>query len=210
MESIEKYLNADEKELLSLTRYHLVQFDNKKKKQGKLQPEEIEIINHLFEIESMVLTIAGENKEILALKQIPTLTECPECEVEKVRKPIGEEKSEQGYMCNCYYCDKCEIEYLDYRPNNGKDQLSWTMDILQVLEKNKEKLASMPDEIKNYIIEMKKQYETLKNVCAVEEEAEIKFIQAMEKRHEVIVAHRDYLLACKIKNQWGSLPMGEC
>ncbi|MFH1004192.1 MAG: hypothetical protein V1781_01640 [Bacteroidota bacterium] len=206
MKDLEKYLDKDEKELLSLIFYHRRQYENTKIRQGGLHPDDIQIMELLDKGETMLKSISLERKNREEIKQKPIRTNCPKCNIEKERNPIGEEKSEHGYMCNNYHCDECKIDYMDFKPNNAKDQLSWFEEFMAVLEKHKEDMTKMPNEFTQSVIELKKQGEIFKKACEEEEEALINLQQAEQKQSKAIAQYRDYLLIAKVKRQWGDSP----
>ena len=109
-------------------------------------------------------------------------------------------------MCNKFRCDECKIEYLDFKPNNAKDQLSWFQEFSGFLEKHKEELEKLPDEQKKDFLALKEQGEKFKQACEAEEEALKNLQQAEQKRDKAIAEWRDYLLLAKIKGQWGNPP----
>lgn len=202
----EEYLRQDEKELFELILYHRKYYEATKTRQGGLHPDDIEIMKILDQGNQLLIAILEERKNKVIAKQKPTLTNCPECDIEKERKPITEEKSEHGYMCNKYKCDECKIEYLDFKPNNGKDQLKWFEEFMSVMEKNKDNLEKMPAQFTADIIELKKQHEKFKQACKVEEEVLKHLQQAEQKRDKAIAEWRDYLFIAKVKGQWGNPP----
>ena len=202
----EEYIKQDEKELFELILYHRKQYENTKTRQGGLHPDDIEIMKLLDQGNQLLIAILEERKNRIIAKQKPTRTNCPDCNIEKERKPIAEEKSEHGYMCNKYRCDECKIEYLDFRPNNAKDQFSWFQEFSDILEKHKEVLEKFPDEQKKDLLTFKEQRKKFIKACEVEEEALKNLQQAEQKRDKAIAEWRDYLFIAKVKGQWGNPP----
>jgi len=203
----EGYIKQDEKELFELILYHRQQYQNTKNRQGGLHPDDIEIMKILDQGNQLLITILEDRKNTVIAKQKPMLTNCPQCDIEKERKPIWEEKNEHDYICNKYKCDECNIEYLDDTPNNAKDQLIWLESILAVFEKHKDTLSKDPEQVEN-IIQLKKQREKFIKACEAEEEALKNLQQAEQQRDKAIAGWRDYLLTAKIKQQWGNPPAG--
>ena len=204
---MDNYLTPDEKELLSLVHYHRRQYEETKKKQGGLHPDDIEIMKQLDNAEKLINDIINERKKEEQEKLKPVNTECPNCKVEKERTPIAEEKSEHGYMCNRYLCDVCQTNYLDYHPNNARDQHEWFKEFLAVLEKHKHEMDNAPPEIIIEIEAMKIQGEKFKKAVEVEEEALSNVQKAEQERAEAIASWRDYLLVAKVNRQSGNSPL---
>ncbi|MBI4929657.1 MAG: hypothetical protein HY841_02760 [Bacteroidetes bacterium] len=202
----EGYITEAEKELFELILYHRKQYENTKTRQGGLHPDDIEIMKLLDKGQALLIDILEQRKNKVIAKQKPMLTNCPQCNITKERKPIWEEKNEHGYMCNKYKCDECKIEYLDTTPNNGKDQLSWYHEHLALFEKNKKEIANAPTQIKEDVAEFKNRYPQFIKACEEEEKALEILTQAEQKRDKAIAEFRDYLLTAKIKNQWGNPP----
>ena len=202
------YLTPDENELLSLVHYHRRQYENTRQRQGGLHPDDIEILKLLDSAEKLLQEITDERKREEEQKLKPVNTQCPNCEVEKERKPIGEEKSEHGYMCNNYHCNECNTTYLDNNPNNAKDQHEWFKEFLAVLEKHKHELDSMPEENKKDILELKDRGEKFKKAVQVEEAALKNVRQAMQQRADAIASWRDYLLVAKVNRLSGNSHTG--
>ena len=202
----EEYLTQDEKEFFELIQYHRKQIQNTKIRQGGLHPDDIEVMKILDQGNQLLIIILEQRKNKVIAKQKPTLTNCPECNIEKERKPIAEEKSEHGYMCNKFRCDECKIEYLDFKPNNAKDQLSWFNEFSAMMEKHKDELEKLSAEDRKVFEELKSQGEKFRKACEVEEEALKNLQQAEHKRDKAIAEWRDYLFIAKIKGQWGNPP----
>ena len=202
---IEGNITQDEKELFELILYHRKHYEATKNRQGGLHPDDIEIMKILDQGNQLLVAILEERKNRVLAKQTPTRTNCPQCDIEKERIPIWEEKNEHGYMCSKYKCDECKIEFLDETPNNAKDQLSWLEGIIAVVEKHKDDLSKDPEQVEN-IAQLKKQREKFIKACEVEEEAFKNLQQAEQIRDKAIAEWRDYLLTAKIKQQWGNPP----
>lgn len=206
---MEKYLNTDEKELLSLIHHHRKHYENTKAKQGGVHADDLAIMKVLDDFEKLLQTISDDRKVREDIKRKPVLVSCPDCDIEKERKPTGEERSEYGYMCNTYHCDECQIDYHENQPNNAMDQLKWYEEFAGFLEKNAEELSKLTKEEKKVFKELKEQGEKFKKASELEEAALKNLHQAEHARDAAIAQMRDYLLVAKINTKWGSTPVGE-
>jgi hypothetical protein len=203
------YLNKVELELLSLVNYHRKQYEQAKMRQGGLHPDDIEIMKILNSAEELLRNIAAQRKETEDVKLQPVVTLCPNCNVVKERKPVGEKKDKDGYLCNQYHCDKCNKVYTDDSPNNGKDQLKVIEATLAFVEKNKAKYENVSDDIKKDILELNVRAAQFRIACRKEDEALEKLKKAERELDKSLSAWSDYLLVAKLKGWSSNTPMGE-
>jgi len=206
---MDKYLNEVEKELLALVNYHRKDYENTKLKQGGLHPDDIKILEELNNAVEFVNSIAKGRKEREQEKYQPIITQCPDCNVEKQRVPIYEQKNEHGYMTNIYQCAECNIEFTDGKPNNAKDQLHALEELINFIEKNKKDFNKIPAEMKKELAQFKIQYANFKQKCEAEEKSFKIFKQTEQELDKAIIQWRDYLLFAKVNKQWGNAPIGK-
>lgn len=206
---LEKYLTKDEQELVALVYYHRKHYENVKKQQGGLCPDDLQIVELLFKADQLVARIASQRIADEAEKNKAVLTTCPKCKTDKLRVPFGEKKSKEGYKCNRYRCAEWTTIYSDDKPNNGKDQLKYLNSIKVLFEKNKKSLATLPAEQQQVFDQFKLQYETFKKAYDTEEAALQIKNEAEQKLQESIIQWRDYLLLAKINKHFPDTLIGK-
>ena len=219
---MEKYLNEDEKELLSLIRYHRGHFDKMKETLGEMFPDDaVEVVEYLDKTEDLVWNAAKRRKTLKEAqvkhqeyeRSLPRLTMCAECESGKERVPTGETKNQHGYMANCYHCEDCGADYVDGMPNNSKEQLEWYKDLEDFFKENQKDIDAMPDKQRENILSFLKGKKIIEEIYK-KEQAALKRVQLADKAEEhlskMLAQSRDYLLSIKLKNNWGDTPIGEC
>ncbi len=195
---MQEYLNKTEQELLGLIHYHRKRVQEYVSKQGGIHPNDEKYLKLLDDQETLLNKIAQQRKDSAEKKLEPKLTECPECSIEKVRKPIKEAKKPGGYFTHVFVCESCGIEYYDGKPIRGEDQDNLFRESLAVFEKHKAELNKAPQNIKNDIAALKKQYEAFKLIWAKEKIALLKVKQTEKKRDKSIAKMRDSLLRSKL------------
>ena len=205
-------LTPDEAELLALINYHQNYYQNTKTKQEGLNSDEdiyiIEVFNQAQQmLQNISQTRKNEYQQQQLQKQIPKLVQCPQCKTQKINMPIGEAKSKQGYMCTNFYCNKCNIEFLEDAPNNPKDQVKYLETILSTFQKNKALVKKNP-QLNQVVAQLKAQTQSFKDAYKIELEAQKKVIETQQLQQQAIIQLRDYLLVAKIKNQSPNTPMG--
>jgi len=227
-EELIKYLTADEHELLELVPYQLKYLADVKRKQGSLHPQDEQAQKELGTIDSILSQTAqyrktreDEKNNLKSEKQEPIACTCPTCNIIEARKPTGIKKIKSGnkkntYTCNRYYCTHCQSLFVDYMPNNTKDQLSWYENFIDKMENEyADKFLTTPKEKQSFEV-TKAGYENLKKHYT-EREEKIRAVQALDKKlkaHEAlykkaIASWRNQLLVAKVKLQWiGTSKMG--
>ena len=178
---MEEYLTKDEKELLSLVNYFRKHYENFKRVNTTLSADDIKVMNMLDEAAQLCNAQSKRHKAEHQLKFKPKIVQCPECSVERERIPLYEEKNEEGLMCFVYHCFDCNIDFIDFEPNNAADQLIWLKNTIDITEKYNNESVELPEDIKKAIIELKKKYDVFQKAFDDEAKTFEEFKKAEDK-----------------------------
>lgn len=205
---MEKYLSETEKELLALIQYHRERIDKIEKQTGSIHPNDEQGLKMLDEAAELVAEQALRRKRLAEEKFNPITTTCPTCKTTIPRIPLFEKKDADGLAYDIFYCEACNMDYVNDLPNNGADQRKWFQRCLALIDRHigdKEKLS--PKEKEN-CRQMKESLREFERTHDAQQKAMQGVKDADDEIAKITIKFRDALLFAKNEGEWPDIPMG--